>query len=193
MERITHLIVSLATLMLALSLGGANSPPANPTFVVAASEAADMDLAGWARDRFEAAGLDLPAVVITFHDDRSPCRGNAGLYHPSDPVEVHLCLPQDRSATTAKLTALHELGHAWAESQTTEETRALFLAVRGLDAWKDPARPAHLWGAEHAAETISWALMDTRIRIVRIDDADEDALADAYQVLTGSDPRPAEI
>ena len=45
----------------------------------------------WGLDRFRDAGLPLPAMAITVHDDDAACDGNSGRYLPNDPVEVHLC------------------------------------------------------------------------------------------------------
>jgi hypothetical protein len=163
-----------------------------PTIEVRGADAAEAELANWALGRFEEAGLQLPDTIITFHDNPHGCSGNSGLFRHGEPAEVHLCIPAERPAKTRKLIALHELGHAWAETHTDPTTRAAFLTERSIDTWYDPHQQPHLWGAEHAAETISWALMDEPVRIIRIYDAAPDQLGAAYQVLTGSNPLNAQ-
>jgi hypothetical protein len=145
----------------------------------------------WGIDRFDEAGMDLPPASITVHDDRTPCDGNDGLFrhsNPGEPVEIHLCSPADVGSRPARLITLHELGHAWAETALTPEERASFLQLRGLRTWSDRAVPPHEWGAEHAAEVVSWGLMDELVPIVRIYDAEPAVLATAFEQLTGHTP-----
>jgi hypothetical protein len=159
-----------------------------PTVEVQGADAAETEMIEWALGRFTQAGLELPSTVITFHDDPTGCSGNSGLFRHGTPAEVHLCIPAERPAKARKLIALHELGHAWAETHTDEATRAAFLQERGINSWHDHSEEPHFWGAEHAAETISWALMDEPVRIIRIYDARPAQLTSAYQVLTGNSP-----
>jgi hypothetical protein len=70
------------------------------------------------------------------------------------------------------LTTLHELAHAWAESQLSTAEWAAFLELRGLDVWYDDRVARHERGMEHAAEVVSWGLMDEMIPIIRIYDAE---------------------
>ena len=142
----------------------------------------------WGLDRFRDAGLTLPAMAITVHDNDAACDGNSGLYLPNDPVEVHLCTPGPVDARPARLTTLHELAHAWAELQLSAAERAAFLELRGLDVWYDPRVPRHERGAEHAAEVISWGLMDEMIPIIRIYDAEPTRLSEAFCLLVGRAP-----
>jgi hypothetical protein len=143
----------------------------------------------WGLDRFRDAGLPLPAMSITVHDDGAPCDGNSGRYLPNDPVEVHLCTRGTADSRVAKLTTVHELAHAWAESQLSADERAAFLELRGLDVWNDQRCPRHERGAEHAAEVVSWGLMDEMIPIVRIYNAEPADLAIAFDLLVGRPPQ----
>jgi hypothetical protein len=142
----------------------------------------------WGLDRFRDAGLPLPAMVITGHDDDASCEGNSGLYLPNDPVEVHLCTPGPVDSRPARLTTLHELAHAWAESQLSSDERAAFLELRGLDVWYDGRLPPHERGSEHAAEVVSWGLMDEMIPIIRIYDAEPADLSIAFNLLVERPP-----
>jgi hypothetical protein len=142
----------------------------------------------WGLERFRDAGLALPAMAITVHDDDAPCDGNSGLYLPNDPVEVHLCVPGPVDSRPARLTTLHELAHAWAESQLSAAERAAFLELRGLDVWYDQRVPRHQRGMEHAAEVVSWGLMDEMIPIIRIYDAEPAQLSEAFDLLVDRPP-----
>ena len=137
----------------------------------------------WGLDRFADAGLSLPAMAISVHDDDAACDGYSGLYLPNEPAEVHLCTPGPVDSRRVKLTTLHELAHAWAESQLGAAERAAFLELRGLDMWYHPRLPPHERGAEHAAEVVSWGLMDEMIPIIRIYDADPAELSEAFMML----------
>jgi hypothetical protein len=142
----------------------------------------------WGLGRFRAAGLTLPPMTISVHDDMAPCDGSSGLFRPHDPIEVHLCSPSAVESRAARLITLHELAHAWAETQLTAEDRAVFLRLRGLEAWTDRRLPRHEWGAEHVAEVVSWGLMDEPIRIIRIYDAQPAQLSVAFDLLVGGPP-----
>ncbi len=142
----------------------------------------------WGLDRFRVAGLELPAMAITVHGDDAPCDGNSGLYLPNDPVEVHLCTPGPVDSRPARLTTLHELAHVWAESQLSPADRAAFLELRGLDVWYDHRIPRHERGMEHAAEVVSWGLMDEMVPIIRIYDAAPADLRIAFDLLVGEPP-----
>jgi hypothetical protein len=127
-------------------------------------------------------------MVVSVHVDTAGCNGESGLYRPGDPVEVHLCSPSATESRAARLITLHELAHAWAETQLTTSDRAAFLRLRGLEAWIDHRRPAHEWGAEHAAEVVSWGLMDEPVPIVRIYDAAPTDLSIAFDLLVHRRP-----
>jgi hypothetical protein len=142
----------------------------------------------WGLGRFRDAGLQLPPMVITVHADDAPCDGNSGVFLPNNPWEVHLCAGDDADSRVAKLTTLHELAHAWAESQLSLADRAAFLELRGLDVWYDPRVPPHLRGAEHAAEVISWGLMDEMVPIIRVYDAEPAELSEAFHLLVHQPP-----
>ena len=164
------------------------SAASGPRLTVNPVDPGDSTLLSWAVDRFDLAGLQLPELIVTFHEDTAGCNGSAGLYRHGTPGHVHICVSADRPALTRKLITLHELGHAWAENPINEATRVAFLEERGVDTWHHPDQAPHLWGAEHAAETISWALMDEPVQIIRIYDAAPEQLSSAFRLLTGCSP-----
>ena len=142
----------------------------------------------WGLDRFRTAGFELPPMSISVHDNDAPCEGKSGLSRTNDPVEIHLCSPSPADSITAKLITLHELAHAWAETQLTSDQQTDFLQLRALDTWVDQRVPPHEWGAEHAAEVVSWGLMDEIVEIVRIYNAEPAELLVAFESLTGRQP-----
>lgn len=187
--------IALAALMVILLPPGAGSvdvqaapePPAVEIDITSADPAWTSRVE-WALDRLDRAGLDVPSLTVEVHDDRAPCNGASGLYLPTAPPQVHLCSQQSPDSRAARLIALHELAHAWAETQLTEEERQQFLSLRELDAWIDDDLPRYEWGAEHAAEVVAWGLMDEEIPIVRINDAQPDQLLPAFQLLVNQTP-----
>jgi hypothetical protein len=142
----------------------------------------------WGLQRFRDAGLRLPPMAISVHDNDAPCDGYSGLYLPNDPVEVHLCTSAPVDSRPARLTTLHELAHAWAEFQMSTDERSAFLELRGLDAWYDGRLPRHERGNEHAAEVVSWGLMDEMIPIIRIYNAEPADLSIAFDLLVARAP-----
>ena len=85
-------------------------------------------------------------------------------------------------------TRLHELGHVWTIQNVDEATRAAFLAARGLDVWQQDGVDRDHQGTEHAAEIISWGLIDIETWAARLPDSECVDLADAFRVLTGHEP-----
>jgi hypothetical protein len=123
--------------------------------------------------------------------EQGRCNGNSGLFRPAHPAEVHLYLTNADNGV-ARLTTLHELAHAWAETQLTDAEQESFVALRGLEVWADQRAPRHEWGAEHAAEVVSWSLMDKPSPIIRIRDAGPAQLLIAFEALLGRPPRWAD-
>lgn len=148
----------------------------------------------WGVGRYDAAGLELPPIVratftqySAFCDDiRAKCR--------LDPDGAALTFCWDERTACAdsmceeflpgiEAVVLHELAHVWlAELDAT--TKQAFTGHVELDTWDDPAvgwgRRAH----EHAADTMAWALMDTDVHMLRIDDPPDDHLAEGFRILT---------
>lgn len=146
---------------------------------------AQAKLVGWALGRFERAGLDLPGFDIHFHSDIRDCRGHVGLYW-SDRQRLDVCTYH--FDLMAKLTMLHEMAHAWDDLELTDHARERFMQLRGVETWSSWNEPWELRGTEHAAEVITWGLMDERIHSVHIPDNDPGQLLEAFRLLTGRAP-----
>ncbi len=152
----------------------------------------EQALADFAISRFAEQGLELPQVHIEFHPTTFDCGGREGLY-VHDTRSLHMC---SRSLRTM----LHELAHAWARHNLTDEEREAFTALRGLDSWNGKDEEWEDRATEHAAEIIAWALLDNpnhvrwvgedgvvEYRLLSIDNSDPDSMLTAFQALTGLD------
>ena len=182
-SRSVTLPVRLATVLLAVSTlapsgqteGAAELPPPQAATTIDALLPSWRSRVEWALERFAMAGLPLPPIEITVHRHTRLCDGNSGLFRPGPPVEVHVCSIGDadtRAAPDHPARAGPRVGRAYLEP----ERRSTFLDLRGLEAWVDPDVPAHEWGAEHAAEVVSWGLMDASVELIRINDTDPASL-----------------
>jgi hypothetical protein len=150
---------------------------------------ADLALAQWAFDRFDQAGLELPSVALSFHDNRKACEGHVGYFRSGAPPRIDICgFNWDRFLVTPKKTVLHELAHAWADHTLESEARMRFLDLRGLDVWHDNSVPWEERGFEHAAEIIAWGLMEEDLLLTSIGETDTRQLAEAFELLTGRVP-----
>lgn len=141
----------------------------------------------WAMERFDEAGLDLPAVRISRHADKDPCNGNTALaVHAAGVARVEVCLADGAPDVIVRKALLHELAHVWARTALSDDQRDAFSLLRGCPAWANG--PWEERGSEHAAEVVAWALMDRELLMVMISDHEPEQLAEAYRFLTGTDP-----
>jgi len=136
----------------------------------------------WALSRFDEAGLELPILTIYAFSDRSGCNGNFGYFshdHAGN-FEVHIC--------GIDFTMLHELGHAWAAYNLTEQDKEEFLAEYAhADEWRTD--DWLLSGSEHCANVIAWGLMDNRVNQTRTRPYDHNSMLEAFDYLTdGGEP-----
>jgi hypothetical protein len=157
------------------------------------SSAALDGLVEWGLQRFREAGLEPPPLTgITFTSATTACAGIAGHAVGGD---VLLCLDQDevcrghdcdRYGLKARTTVLHEFAHVWLEARLDDESRETYLARTGLSAWRGSAEvPWKERGAERAAETMMWGLLDQLIELPRIDNPTCWRLLSEFRHLTG--------
>ncbi len=139
------------------------------------------ELADWAFDRFEDAGLELPPVSLHMHSDREDCNGRLGyLSHATGgPYVIHQC--------GTEFTLLHELAHAWDVHALTEEIREEFLTKAQATHWNNPDN-WYLAGGEHAANVVAWALMEQRGNQTQTRPYDHASMIEGFWVLTGNEP-----
>ena len=180
--------IILTALITTLLLGSAVPAGSSSDAIVVTGRATatEITLAEWGVDRFARAGLDLPATVVEFAEDPTACSGNTAVaVHGADTPRIIVCTDDDASGVVVRRTLLHELAHIWAQEALDATTTSAFLSLRGLDSWSD----AETWserGSEHAAEIITWALMDTELSMWTLADHDPAGMAAAYELLTGS-------
>ena len=106
----------------------------------------------WALGRFEAAGLALPPLDITFHNTANGCHGHTGYFQlDSGVADIEVCMP-------TRHIILHELAHAWAAVTVSGATRADLLRYWDLDSWNDQGVEWNQRAGERAADTIAFAL-----------------------------------
>jgi hypothetical protein len=149
----------------------------------------------WGRSRFLAAGLVPPRVRFVFHDDTERCRLRRGLFNP-DTRTIEIC-------DLNRETLIHELAHAWVDSNVSEAARAEFTRHRGLEVWNDHSVPWAGRATEHAAEIVAWGVEEESrliswiepdgshvLRLLTIPDSTPEELAAAFQMLTGIPSHP---
>ena len=169
----------------ALTLGATPYAPAPAPLVTSGADAADEAAVDWALQRFRVAGLwDLPPLEVHLHRSREACNGGLGLYYMN---RIDLCT-KDSSESYARKYALHEIAHAWAETNVDARVMRRFMDVRGVEAWNDKRVPWTERGTEQAAEIITWGLGEGEIEPRLTEPLESKALAGLYELLTGSAP-----
>lgn len=137
----------------------------------------------WAVGRFRSAGLALPSLEVNFHADPSGCAGNSGLYRGG---RLDVCT-DDQGSPYARKAIVHELSHAWIDSNVSAASRDEFLRIRGLETWNDSDQPWGRRGYEQAAEVITW-FVGPGLTPLLTDHPDPTELDMPYRVLTGMAP-----
>jgi hypothetical protein len=135
----------------------------------------------WAVGRFEAAGLDAPTVEIHFHGDLSACRRNLGYALDG---RVDLCTVG--VDVISRRVLLHEMGHIWLDENLATSVREEFIESRDLTSWNGSSVRWSERGYEQGAEIVAWALGE-RISPLKIPDKDPEQIANAYELLTGTE------
>lgn len=146
------------------------------TAITGASAAQAAEIV-WAIDRFASAGLDLPVLTIVVHGSTEGCGGIQGVYRRDGQGDsIHLC-------NTSRPIILHELAHAWAEHDTTAETRRAFLDHEGIAEWAGEHVAYDQRGTERAARTMSLSLAEDALSVLQAGWLSR--YLDGYQILTG--------
>ena len=182
MDRITATIASIGiAASLAWSVAPAPEPtnlPASRSTTIVGGTAVEQDVVRSALDRYVAAGLELPSLVVTIDHSGAACKGHNGLYRASgDRHEIAIC-------HVSEYVVLHELAHAWEHDALADGQRAAYVEAQALGSWSDPDTPWRLQGIEHIANTLAAALRHDGTGC-------SDAIAERYESLTGlhCDPR----
>lgn len=147
----------------------------------------------WARDLFDQADLDLPYVSIRFSAHIEDCEGKLGTLRTTSRGAriVRICADHGKPAARDRLqrrNLVHELAHLWEQTNVDDETRREFMAFRDLDHWNDRTDDWYRRATEHAAETITWGLIDFPWLFVAIPDNSCAEMLAGFRILTGRDP-----
>ena len=192
-NRIARALLTVIVSQPLLTLAATDAADAQGPVVIEDLTATDRALMDYGKAQFTAAGLEYPEdVVATFHDDGEACGGQDGRFRHIDGVDrIWICKTHENPEIREvwrKRTLIHELAHVW-ESRTLDDSeRAAFLELRGLDTWNDSSHGWSQRGAEHAAEILTWGLLDESFQYVLIPDHGCDAFAEGYELLTGLQP-----
>jgi hypothetical protein len=180
-------ILMLATLVAAslFTRGVAVVLPASGTeAIVLANSAEQRGMAEWALGRYQAAGLELPPLVIEFAGrDLAQCGGAPGRTYLDETTTLVKVCWNDR------FILLHELAHVWASHHLPFAKHEPFMAMRAdVISWASSEVAWAQRGSEHAANVIAWGVLEDPFPISRTYPNDPDALRDAFVFLTGMEP-----
>lgn len=177
---------AIVTFLMASLLGGAlTAPPAGETeTTIHAATQEQRQMTEWALGRYEAAGLELPPIVIEFAGrDLAECDGAPGrTYLTERPIVVKMCWNN-------RFILLHELAHVWEAANLSENDHEPFMAMRtDVTSWAGLDVPWEQRGREHAANVIAWGLLEDPFPVSRTHPNDPEALTTAFEFLTGTSP-----
>lgn len=105
----------------------------NPPIAVVAEDPIDAMVVWRAVSQFRQAGLELPPVVITVHeDDTDPCGGNRGRFTTADGYDIRVCDQHANRRVEMRWrmrTMIHELAHAYTAITFVEDDINTFIQV----------------------------------------------------------------
>lgn len=158
----------------------------------------------WSLDQFTRAGLPAPEVSVVVFDPLDPrCTGLYGLASSTPNATVLICVdaaglnqnssghPTDTVPLWPTRLVLHELAHVWIDQHVDAPRRDQLLEDVGLASWDDPTSAWDQRGAEWAAETITWGLIDRVCTLTTLGTPPCQRLTEAFHTLTGAQPLTA--
>ena len=113
---------------------------------------AQIELFTDAMATFDAAGLELPPLVVIFDIDGEACKGHPGLFTKGTPAVIQLC-------TEMRHIVLHELAHAWEWHSVEDPVRDDFVAEMGLPTWNSRDFAWEQRGVEEFADIVAAGLV----------------------------------
>lgn len=143
----------ILVLALLVSIGLGTTAGASTDVELVGGTNANYTEAEWAVNRFEQAGLELPAVMVQFHASDAGCDGYDGVFRSREnPYRIDVCTPN-------RYIILHELAHAWEHHTLIDDVRQQFMDLRGLEVWNGNV-PWQDRGVEDLAEVITAVLVN---------------------------------
>ena len=168
-----------------MTLGATRSAPAPAPLTIYGADAEDEAAVDWALHRFRAGELpNLPPLEVHLHGSHDACNGGLGLYFGG---RIDLCT-KDSSEAYARKFAIHEIAHAWTETNVGASVLDRFMSLRAIERWNDRRDAWKERGTEQAAEIITWGLGEGEIAPLLPDELDIETMAELYELLTGERP-----
>jgi hypothetical protein len=167
------------------------------------AEPAHEEFSRWLFDRFGEAGIGLPEVSAIWFPPAPECEKYGGLAIESDEryqgrhtvvicFEIGRLLWEDSDSgwfPNAASYGLHELAHIWMVDNLTDDTRAAFNDLVGLEVWRQGDAVWAERGVEQAAFTIPWAIMGPdALWPIFFEPASCEELTERYRLLTEHEP-----
>jgi hypothetical protein len=149
-----------ATLLAPVAAAPDDPAAASPSHTLTGFTASQEATIGWALGLFDEASLPVPGIDFVRHTTVERCHGSRGWYSGAhDRPVIRICIHEGGPVPDSLI--LHELAHAWDSHLLTYQRRAAFLDWRDLSQWwgDDPEHWGE-YGAEQAAETIVWGVID---------------------------------
>jgi hypothetical protein len=167
-------------------LGSQRPAPADARpLTIHGADAAQERAIDWALHRYGNGGLHgMPSLEVFVHRSDEGCNGGIGYYLAG---RIDLCT-QDSSEPYQRKFALHEMAHAWIESNVEPAILDRFMQVRSIATWNDRAYDWKERGTEQAAEIVTWGLGEGEISPLLPEAVDTPTLAGLYELLTGREP-----
>jgi hypothetical protein len=167
-------------------LGSQRPAPADARpLTIHGADAAQERAIDWALHRYGSGGLHgMPSLEVFVHRSDEGCNGGIGYYLAG---RIDLCT-RDSSEPYQRKFALHEMAHAWIESNVEPAILDRFMQVRSIATWNDRAYDWKERGTEQAAEVVTWGLGEGEISPLLPEAVDAPTLAGLYELLTGREP-----
>jgi hypothetical protein len=176
------LCLALATAI----LGSQRPAPADARpLTIHGADASQERAIDWALHRYGNGGLDgMPGLEVFAHRSDEGCNGGIGYYLAG---RIDLCT-EDSSEPYQRKFALHEMAHAWIESNVEPAILDRFMQVRAIATWNDRSYDWKERGTEQAAEVVAWGLGEGEMSPLLPEAVDAPTLAGLYELLTGREP-----
>ena len=163
---------------LALTILGSSHPVSStsPTFDLVAGNVDQHARFELATTRFAETGLILPDLTVRFHQDEGSCKGADGYFATAE-WTIHLCADDG-------VVFEHELAHAWARHNLTDDDRHAFVEAFGYETWNDHEHDWNQRATEFAAVSIQQGL--TGLPLPAVPSPTHLERVAAYEALTGT-------
>jgi hypothetical protein len=184
--RSSRIALILCLALATATLGSQRSAPADArALTIHGADAAQEQAVDWALRRYRLAGLDgMPSLDVYLHRSHGACNQGIGLYHAG---RIDLCTKTSSEPYQRKF-ALHEMAHAWTESNVEPAILDRFMQIRGIATWNDRSYDWKERGTEQAAEIVTWGVGEGEIAPLLPETVDVRTLAGLYRLLTGREP-----